>query len=304
MRLKKICILFLIVMTISSCEFVQKNDIPELSLKMAYRVNGPPHLQPSGLAIWQDTLFTISDRHDSTIFFLDFQDSTVNFVPYINFKVPSVKSLGRIDFEGITVDSAGDFYLVSEALFRILKIERDTGISTWISPDLKSFGKNANLFQVRNANFEGITLLGHPNHFLLCAERQPRGLMEIKFDADSFMVEAFNMDSSIYKFQSGIPSDFAGLCYHDGKIYGLVRNAYVVCVLELIHGKYREANGWSYAKTERNPLYHYHNMKYGRAEGLCLDSKNVYIILDNNGNYRTKRPHDNHPLLFVFERPY
>ncbi|MBD3288517.1 hypothetical protein GF337_06895, partial [candidate division KSB1 bacterium] len=42
--------------------------IPTLKLVQAYPVEGPPNIQPSGLTIWQDTLVTVSDKHDDTIF--------------------------------------------------------------------------------------------------------------------------------------------------------------------------------------------------------------------------------------------
>ena len=51
-------------------------------------------------------------------------------------------------------------------------------IRAWITPSLKPAGREKGLFQVPNANLEGIVCTG-PGRFVLCAERQPRGFVEV-----------------------------------------------------------------------------------------------------------------------------
>jgi hypothetical protein len=47
----------------------------------------------------------------------------------------------------------------------------------------------------------------------------------------------------------------------------------------------------------------YTDMRYGKAEGLCMDRRHVYIILDNNGLGRENNPEDKRPILLVLKRP-
>ena len=55
-----------------------RQNIKHLKLLKVLPVEGPADNQPSGLTIWNDTLYTVSDKHDSTIFI-------VNIFSYIIF---------------------------------------------------------------------------------------------------------------------------------------------------------------------------------------------------------------------------
>ena len=266
-------------------------------------VDGPANRQPSGLTIWQDTLFTVSDRHPNTVFRLEIREESAAMIPYRNFPVTETFGNDWLDFEGITCDSAGNFYIVSEMHSRILRVAHDGQSSGWITPDLKPYGEAEGLFQVLNAYFEGITLLA-PGYFLLCAERQPRGLMEVHLSNDKLTVNATQFEHSQFTFPEGVSLDFAGLYTDRDTVYVLERNAYLVArLVRDAAGTFQEGPGWSFRHIALDPRYRYRDMQYGHAEGLCLDRHLVYVIFDNNGDFREQSPGDNRPLLLILHRP-
>lgn len=276
-------------------------DVPQFILYKSYPVDAQEAVQPSGLTIRQQQLFTVSDKNDSTIFRIELRENAAVLHPYRVFQVRD-KPEGRLDFEGITCDSAGNFYLVSETQFKILKVPADGSPATWITPDLKPYGAKIGLFQVRNAYFEGITRTA-PNRFILSPERQPRGIMKVDLGAQPIRVEAFNCDQTRYYFAEGRSHDFAGLFYFRNELYVLERNAFVVSKLLETKNGFIEGPGWSYEHIETSDSLRYDDMRYGKAEGLAMDDSFVYLILDNNNDARITNPNDRRPLLFLLKRP-
>ncbi len=73
-------------------------------------VEGPENNQPSGLTIFNNTLFTVSDKHDDTIFRVQLMDDRAVLVPHIQFKLSEPVPEKVLDFEGITCDNEGNLY--------------------------------------------------------------------------------------------------------------------------------------------------------------------------------------------------
>lgn len=165
----KTVLILILLWLLNGCLFAQSHAAP-LKLFRVLPVEGPENCQPSGLTIRSDTLFTVSDKHDSAIYRVELQDTAAVLIPYLTFQIPDPSGKNWFDFEGITHDNSGNFYIVSESRFRILKVSAD-GEVAWITPDLKSYGEEKGLFQVFNAYLEGIAWTGE-NHFILAAERQ------------------------------------------------------------------------------------------------------------------------------------
>ncbi len=276
--------------------------IPSLKLINAYPVEGPPNIQPSGLTIWRDTLFTVSDKHDDTIFKIIVKADKAILVPHIIFSPPENNLFKKLDFEGITCDKQGNFYIASEMAIRILKVSAAKDTVKWITPDLRPFGMAAGLFQRRNAYIEGITYT-ELGKFILCAEREPRGIIEVNTLADPISVFAYQMDQTKFQKKENVGADFTGLDYDYHELYALGRNSFTICTLKFDGTTYREIKGWSFRSTEVSDNFKYKNMKYGRAEGLAVDSNYFYVILDNNNDPKFNNPDDRRPLLFIFERP-
>lgn len=265
-------------------------------------VEGPENNQPSGLTIFNNTLFTVSDKHDDTIFRVQLMDDRAVLVPHIQFKLSESVTEKVLDFEGITCDNEGNFYIVSESTFRILRVSSDGDRVSWVSPNLRSYGEKVGLFQTRGAYLEGITLVDE-NQFVVCAERQPRGIIEVNTDRIPSKAIAFKYDTTIVELPKDRNPDFTGLFWEDGILYTLQRNAYVLCKLVKGHQGFEEKDFWSYEAIVTREEFQYENMTFGRAEGLGMDKNYVYVILDNNGDARRSDPSDQRPLLLIMERP-
>lgn len=265
-------------------------------------VEGTENNQPSGLTIFNNTLFAVSDKHDDIIFRIQLMKDKAVLVPHVQFKLSEPVAEKVLDFEGITCDEEGNFYLISESVFRILRVSSDGEEVSWVTPRLQSYGEKVGLFQTQGAYLEGITLVGK-NQFVVCAERQPRGIIEINTDTKPVKVMAFKYNTTKAKLPKDRHPDFTGLFWENGTLYTLERNAYVLCkLIKSSHG-FEEKDFWSYENIVTSEEFQYENMRFGRAEGLCMDTKHVYVILDNNGDTRRSAPSDHRPLLLIMERP-
>jgi len=274
---------------------------PALQLLHGLPVDGPGGLHPSGLTWRQGILFAVSDKHDTTIFRVELHENRAVFTPAVRFDVPGPRPIDGLDFEGITCDETGRFYLVSETHCRVLRVTADGAEAAWITPDLGPSGRKSGLFAVWNAGLEGIARVG-PHRLVLCAERQPRGLLTVDIGRTPPKIETFRCDRTRLDFRSRAP-DFAGLWHDDTGLYAIARNAYVICKLLRTDTGFEEGTGWSYEAVETEPEWRYGDMRYGKAEGLAMDKDRIYLILDNNGAARQSNPTDHRPLLFIFKRP-
>lgn len=300
--MKTILMLTLAICLACAAILPAQNPAAPLTLHRCLPLEGPENAQPSGLTLRNDTLFTISDKHDTVIFRIELRDTVAALIPAIIFRVPGADENSWFDYEGITCDPAGNFYLVSESQFRILRVSGDGRTAEWITPELKSYGVEKGLFQVFNAYFEGIAWLA-PNRFILAAERQPRGFMHVDLTGNHLEVQAQEFNEVKFPFAEGRFPDFADLCRYRDDLYVLERNAFVVTRLIQENGEYRQGEGWSYEHVETDPQWRYNDTRFGLAEGLCMDERFIYIVLDNNGDFRRNNPRDRRPLLFILERP-
>jgi hypothetical protein len=279
-----------------------REHIVDLSLHKIYSIQAPENFQPSGLTIFDGSLYTVSDKHDSFIYRLALSENIATAVPAVKISLPLISFIRSYDFEGITHDDLGNFYLVSEAQCRILRISRDGNRSDWITPDLKPSGKKAGLFTTANAYLEGICCIT-PNEFVVCAERQQRGFLEINLENLPINIIAYASEESLFKFPEGTSKDFSGLCRFRNNIFVLERNAYLFSKLKKANNQLIETKGWSYRHIETDEANRYEDMEFGKAEGLCIDDQFIYIIIDNNNDPRAADPDDRRPILMVFDHP-
>lgn len=291
----------LLLLWFCSARVIAQDPAMPLALQRALPVEGPQNNQPSGLTIRNDTLFTISDKHDSAIYRVELRDTAAVLIPYLTFQIPDTSGKNWFDFEGITHDDSGNFYLVSESRFRILRVSAG-GEITWITPDLKPCGEEKGLFRVFNAYLEGIAWM-RDNYFILAAERQPRGLLEVEAGENGFSAQAYLFEDVKFPFAEGRFPDFSDLFWYKDTLYALERNAFVVSQLIKENGQYRQGKGWSYEQIENDEKLFYRDTRFGLAEGLCMDDHYIYIALDNNGDARRLNPQDTRPLLLILERP-
>jgi len=259
-------------------------------------------IDPSGLAIYDNTLFTVSDKHDDTIFRIQITDSEAILIPHIKFRLSEPVAVRRLDFEGITCDANGVFYLVSETLFRVLRVDPCEEYSSWVTPSVRAYGEEKGLFQVPNANIEGVVVVGE-NQFVLCAERQPRGIIEVNMSTTPSEIKAFKYDRTSLRLPENRSPDFTDLFLESQKLYVLQRNSYAISELVRDNQGFEERNFWSYESIETSEDLQYSDMTFGRGEGLCMGEERIYVILDNNGDHRASDPNDRRPLLLIMQRP-
>lgn len=271
-----------------------------LSLIRAYPVAGVEGAETSGLTLVDGELFTVSDDHDGTIFRVVLQDTVAMLEPAIHFTAPG-DGTTRLDLEGITHDEVGNFYLVSEANFRVLRVDPE-GVAEWVTPSFRWSGEVAGLFREAGAYLEGIAKLD-ADTFMMVAERQPRGLLQIVLSREEPVHEATPLEPSRLRYPRRRNPDLSGLFYESGELWALERAAHAVCRIERDEGEFEVETCWSYAHIENDRRFHYETMEYGRGEGLAMDGERVYVILDNNRQYRAGSTEDRRPLLFVMRRP-
>ena len=297
-RLPITAVLIVLLLAALACA---QNNIEHLKLIKALPIEYEEQVEPSGLTKLNGTLFTISDDHD-IIFKIHLKEDRAVLEPYIELDLPKTKKVRKYDFEGITVDEDGDFYLASETTFRILKVGANGKDFSWITPSLKSFGRQKGLFKNNKANFEGITYIGK-NTFILCAERESRGFIQVNIEKIPDEVQVIVNESSAHDWPETQDFDYTGLHYTDHSLYVLERGAGTICEITLQQDRVIEKSVWSYAKIENSKELQYKSMKYGRGEGLFIDENIIYVILDNNGDPRKYDSSDKRPLLLIMERP-
>ncbi|MCF8104451.1 MAG: esterase-like activity of phytase family protein [Desulfohalobiaceae bacterium] len=291
----------MLAMLLLAGSWAKADEILPLELVKWLPVEGPANIQPSGLTIRGSSLFTVSDRHDATIFKIKIEKEAAILTPAVVFQDAPALSGGRLDFEGITFDEEGDFYLASEARCRVLRVGPTGSRAAWITPSLKEYGQARGLFRVENAYLEGIASVGE-GRFVLCAERQPRGIIELSL-GEALSVKAYQRDESKFHFPKGRSPDFSGLFRDAGGLYVLERGAYLICRMRPGDKGFEEGSAWSYQSIVTSPELRYASMRFGRAEGLCMDDDLVYVILDNNGQAREASPNDRRPILLIMKRP-
>jgi hypothetical protein len=271
-----------------------QGQLPRLELVAAYSIDVPAPLEPSGLVLWEGTLYTVADKDNRTIYRVEISDQSAQLVPAVRFDPPAPYSM---DWEGISVDANGNFHLISENWGRILRVS-PSGQSSWAIPDQRQELAKAGLFAKSNAGFEGITVLG-PDHWLGAVEREPRGLVEMELIDGRLEAIATLHEHS--PFSNALPllrlPDFSGLDMDGDALFALFRNAHLVVRLERDNGSFTEAEGWSYRHIETDPRFAYRAQAYGQAEGLVVHGRDVYLIFDNNLGPRQGDPNDGRPLL-------
>jgi len=276
------------------------HPVRDLELAAAYPVECEGRYELSGLTLWRGRLFTVSDNIDDTIFEIQVESGSARLMAHLRFSAPPLDDFDKLDFEGITCDPDGNFYIACERPCRVLKVARDTSRIEWITPSLRPAAVKAGLMRKRNSSLEGVVWID-PGILIVCCERNERGL--IRVDPATRSIHPIEAEDSPLEIPEHRDPDFCGLWNDSGRLYALVRSAHSLSELGLEGQRVVELESWSFAAIENDPHYRYHDTTYGRAEGLCMDSSRIYVILDNNGDAREDDPADRRPLLFVFKRP-
>ncbi|MBB30133.1 MAG: hypothetical protein CME25_14655 [Gemmatimonadetes bacterium] len=124
-------------------------------------------------------------------------------------------SVDRLDFEGLTVDDDGNFFIASETTFRILRVSADGKDVRWITENLKRYGEEVGLFTKLGGYLEGIARRPGGD-FVLAAESQARGIIEVGQGDSTLEVMAFNLDATSLPLKAPRASSFTGLFFGKG----------------------------------------------------------------------------------------
>jgi hypothetical protein len=297
--------------TTSEPAAAQSPAIPELVLKAALPLEIEGDFQPSALLLHDGQLLTVSDKHDDTIFLIERGTSSATLRPFVRFEPPS-EDPPALDLEGLSAAPDGGWWLASESRLRVLHVQASgigdgahgpaQGRASWLTPSLHAVGAAKGCFHVPNAGFEGV-VFSPPDRLLLAVEREPRALLTLRVGDAPAAADVQLMPATIYPAEPGRREDFTDLTRSGGQLYALVRNAHLIVRLEREPGGWREGRAFSFRNAENDARYRYENRTYGLAEGLSMSEREVFVVLDNNGQARELDGSDRRPVLFVFERP-
>jgi hypothetical protein len=304
---------------------VSAEPAPQLRLLSEHVVDGMRGGNLSGLAQCGNDLWAVSDRDDNQIYRLDTSESVwqaetvhINAPPVPDSGLPwGLKSRvwgasfvrgGDLDFEGITCDSAGNRYIVSEGHAAVLQVP-PTGPAAWlkISPMLVREARARGLLLQFNALFEGLAVNPAGDQMWFAAEREGRGLLMIKrkqtlWDCDGGCVllseAGMEMQPEQFPDAKAVPRDFSDLSLFNGKLFTLERNAYQICRRDPQTARVERC--WSYAAEllQANRRY---PQNYGLEEALIVDADGAWIGVDNN--FGARADGEVRPVVWRFAAP-
>ena len=296
-----------------------------LRLVSEHAVDGMRGGNLSGLALCGPQLWAVSDRDDELIYRLDTRAQVwqaeaqhIAAPPVPDSGLPlSLSSRswaaglvrgGDLDFEGISCDSAGNRYLVSEAHAAVLQVPPQ-GPANWlsISPLLVREARASGMLLRFNALFEGVAVSPAGDQLWLAAERERRALLLIKrkqttWDCDGgcVLLSEAGMEMQPAKFPKAraVSRDFADLSLFNGKLFTLERNAFEICRRDAVTAKVERC--WSFADEALQESRRY-PQGYGLAEALIIDASGAWVGIDNNDGARADGEY--RPIVWRFAAP-
>lgn len=297
----------------------------ELKLLAEHPVEGMRGGNLSGLAQCGGALWAVSDRDDDLLYRLD-QAAAVWQAEGIALQVPPVPDSGlpwglrsrtwassflrggELDLEGISCDTAGNRYLVSEAHAAVLFVPKE-GPANWlkISPNLVRQARGSGMLLHFNALFEGLAASPQGDRIWLAAERERRGLMLIQRQqtlwncngACVLLSEAgTEMQPAQFPQAREVSRDFSDLALFNGKLFTLERNAYRICRRDAATAAVEHC--WSFAAEALTDARRY-PQAFGLAEALVIDAQGAWIGVDNNDGARNDG--ERRPIVWRFAAP-
>ncbi|WLH36182.1 esterase-like activity of phytase family protein [Pseudomonas sp. FP2196] len=298
---------------------------PELRVLSEHPVDGMRGGNLSGLALCGTELWTVSDRDDDQIYRLNTADQVWQ-AEAVHIEVPKVPDSGLpwglssrtwaasfirggdLDFEGISCDSVGNRYIVSEGHAAVLQVPI-LGPANWlrISPMMVREARASGMLLHFNAIFEGLAINPAGDQMWLAAERQSRGLLLIKrqqtvWDCDGRCVllseGGKEMQPSQFPRAKAVNRDFSDIALFNGKLFTLERNAFQICRRDAQTAKVERC--WSYAAEllQANRRY---AQNYGLEEALIIDAQGAWIGVDNN--FGPRADGEARPIVWRFAAP-
>ncbi|WP_024618871.1 esterase-like activity of phytase family protein [Pseudomonas kilonensis] len=305
---------------------VAAGPAPELKLLSEHAVDGMRGGNLSGLALCGSDMWTVSDRDDDRIYRLTPVDAPVWQAEVVEIEVPKVPDSGlpwglksrtwaasflrggELDFEGISCDSAGNRYVVSESHAAVLQVPTE-GPASWlkIAPTMIRQARASGMLLHFNALFEGLAVNPAGDQLWLATERERRGLLLIKrqqtvWDCEGNCVllseAGLEMQPAQFPKAKAVSRDFADLSLFNGKLFTLERNAFEICRRDPQTAQVERC--WSFAVEALQDNRRY-PQPYGLAEALVVNAEGAWVGLDNNDGARADG--ETRPIVWHFAVP-
>ncbi|MFT7034525.1 MAG: hypothetical protein ACJA2S_003042 [Cyclobacteriaceae bacterium] len=248
------------------------------------------NLEPSGIILFQDKLYVISDEAtDKYLYQIKIDAEKWVVVDSIDLQITD-----RIDLEAIDY-CVDQIYLLSESSGSLL-VSDSGGKINKIAID---FG-DEEPFNWGNAGWEGLATDCKNNTLYLIKERQPRKILRVNL-ATQKIEDNFNIPESE-------SNDFSDAKFENGYLYLIERNGnYITKVNPITHEVIEKLSYRETCSHKNGKLYEPY--AYGMAEGLLLKKDEIWLTLDNNNlnasghASKTFGISGNHPVILKFKRP-
>ncbi len=202
----------------------------------------------------------------------------------------------RYDIEGLGVDGQGRIYVCEESSRRVFRYDPSSKSGEVLPIDWAPVRR---YFDPKdsNASFEGIAV--GDNMLYVANERGVGRIIAVDLQTfqiiDHFQVAPFERQAR--------DVHYSDLCWFDRELWVLCRESR--CVLRVDAKSHRVLAEYDYAAVETSRSDGYFNPYpgYGFIEGLSVDSKNIWLAVDNNGFHRLADRDDKRPTLFRCPRP-
>ncbi|KRW57760.1 esterase-like activity of phytase family protein [Pseudomonas sp. TTU2014-080ASC] len=279
----------------------------------------------SGLAWCNGALWGVSDRDDQQLYRFQDQDGVwqAEAEPFVappapdaglpwgmrtSAKLAGFARGGELDFEGVTCDTAGNRYLVSESTLSVLHFPPE-GEPQWLDlpAELIRQARASGMLLQFNSLFEGLAVDPAGGRLYLAAERKRRGVLVLFKQNNAWRcVEScvlFSEGGSVLgPLELGTdqmkPRDFSDLAFFDNKLFTLERQTYQICRRDLEKGQVERC--WSFADEGLTEPRRY-SPEHGMAEALWVDETGAWIGIDN-GSY-TRADGETRPIIWRFAAP-
>jgi len=315
---------WLALLSLASAPLWASEPAPELKLLGEHPVAGITGGNLSGMAWCGDALWAVSDREDDVLYRLDTSVSPWQAEPERFEAAPPPDSGlpwgmrmrawvsgqvrgGQLDFEGLSCDSLGNRYVVSEAHVGVLRVS-PAGTAEWLRlPDtLVRQARASGMLWHFNALFEGIAVDPKAERMWIAAERERRGLLVLHRQQSSWqctggcvlMAEGGDQLPPAALGDAPLPKSFSAVAFFADKLFVLEPSAYRVCRRSPATGAVERC--WSFAEEALTEDRRYAE-PFGNAEALWIDAEGAWIGVDNNGKARGDG--EKSPIVWRFAAP-
>lgn len=271
----------------------------ELSLEKSYFIDSKKEIEPSGLALKNGVFYFISDSEDEKIYKLIFDgDKCKSETAYkFDFNGYSVKSL---NYEGITAGDDGNYYLLSEPEYKIIKVSEKGSVV--ITDSFLKDGRDLGFFKGKAKGPEGICVYKGGKKVIIASQSDKGKLIEGDIVNNKLVnMRAITIVSKEINEGKTKNNWISDLYMYKDKVYALLKKQNSIVELKRNGNTFVESGIYSYNNAISSKKYSYlKGNDFG--EGLVVDDNRFYVIFDNNKDGRIENIKDNRPLFIILKK--